>query len=300
MRRQDIAAVNLACAGGLPGGPTEADAAECLRKLDEFAAVARSFTERCRRQFDRRPGEYRHSVAYFRALCMVTALWQKCGVRYNPAKVSPDVPPETPDVFIHGPLLGAGGTCASLPVVYAAVGRRLGYPIKLVTARGMNTGHVFCRWDDPEGERVNIEVNHTGMAAPLDDDYRTGRYQISAEVERDGGYLVSLTPRRELAGFLFDRGVCWQGAGNHRRAVEAQAWSCAPEPDLPIVQNTLLRRLHEWEAELAWTRPAAFPPLYLRCERRRWPAEVPLRLELEALGLEATENLLRDPRHEAR
>jgi hypothetical protein len=231
---------------------------------------------------------------------MVTALWKKCGVRYNLAKVPEDVPLETEDTFIHGPVLGKGGVCASLPVVYAAVGRRLGYPIKLVKARSATAGHVFCRWDDPKGERLNIDVNYTGMSALPDDEYRTGRYQLSAEAEREGGYLRSETPRQELAGFLVNRSFRWQDAKNYRRAVEAQAWSSALVPELPIEQNTLRARLGDWDTELARTRPAAFPPLHIRCEGRRYPATVPLRLEQDALGLEATENLLRDPRHEAR
>ncbi len=34
-----------------------------------------------------------------------------------------------------------GGTCVSMPVLYTAVARRLGYPVKLVLAKG----HAFCR-----------------------------------------------------------------------------------------------------------------------------------------------------------
>jgi hypothetical protein len=50
-------------------------------------------------------------------------------------------------VFLHG-LLGPErvGTCSSLPVLYVAVGRQLGYPLKLVTAKG----HLFVRWEGAE------------------------------------------------------------------------------------------------------------------------------------------------------
>ena len=53
-------------------------------------------------------------------------------------------------LFIHGIIDGPGGTCASMPVLYVAVGRRLGYPLKLVEARG----HLLLRWDDPLGQRL--------------------------------------------------------------------------------------------------------------------------------------------------
>jgi len=38
--------------------------------------------ERCLPQFARSPTEYNGSEGYFRVLCLVTALWQQCGVRY--------------------------------------------------------------------------------------------------------------------------------------------------------------------------------------------------------------------------
>ena len=44
------------------------------------------------------------------------------------------------DVFIHGMIVegGKGGTCASMPVLYVAVGRRIGLPLYLVgNARGL-------------------------------------------------------------------------------------------------------------------------------------------------------------------
>lgn len=55
-------------------------------------------------------------------------------------------------VFLHG-LLGSKrqGTCSSMPVLYSAVGRRLGYPLKLVTIKG----HLFVRWEGA-GERLNV------------------------------------------------------------------------------------------------------------------------------------------------
>ncbi len=37
--------------------------------------------------------------------------------------------------YIHSVLTGFGGTCASLPVLYVAIGRRLGWPLYLVGAK---------------------------------------------------------------------------------------------------------------------------------------------------------------------
>jgi hypothetical protein len=70
--RMDIAAVNLACAAGLPAGPRETDARDCLKRLDEYAVIAREYTLCSSPQFAHKPGDYRHSLTYFRALCLRT------------------------------------------------------------------------------------------------------------------------------------------------------------------------------------------------------------------------------------
>ena len=298
--RQDIAGVNLVCAADLPGGPTDTETGECLNRLDEYAAVARDYTLGCSSQFTRKPGDYRHSLSYFRTLCLVSALWQKCGIRYNMAKVPEEVPLDAADVFIHGPLLGRGGTCASLPVVYAAVGRRLGYPIKLVAARTRTSGHLFARWEGTEGERFNIDVSPTGLCSHPDDFYRTGDFALSPQEERDGGYLKSMTPRQEMAGFLVNRGKQWARYRQHRLAVEALAHATVLVPELPIYLNTLLQAMHAWKDDLDKARPCAgFPQLWLRADQRRYPA-LPVDVEEGILAMEATETLLKSPELEAR
>jgi hypothetical protein len=150
----DIATRNLVAARGLPGTET-LDIPALLAKLDEWAEHARIETMRHLYRFDRRagvpPSESNYGWSFARFLCsmLLQVLQEDCRVRYNPArKFKPDFcNPE--DVFIHGIVQegGAGGTCASMPVVYVAVGRRLGLPLELVEGRG----HYFFRWDDPHG-----------------------------------------------------------------------------------------------------------------------------------------------------
>lgn len=148
LSQYDIAVVNLACAAELPGW-SAIDVGRCLSRLDEWAEAVRSQTARSMREFRKRPEQYENSSEYFRILVMITVLQRDLGVKYNPAKIPAEVLFEPADSFIHGILQGEGGTCATLPVVYAAVGRRLGYPIKLVSAMSRTTGHLFARWEDP-------------------------------------------------------------------------------------------------------------------------------------------------------
>lgn len=297
LARQDIAAVNLACAEGLPEAD-QIDHAFCLRQLDSWTQAVRHHTERLLPQFYREPWDYYHSEAYFRALDMITVLQRDLGVRYRPDKIPEDTVLDTADCFIHGAIQGDGGTCASLPVVYAAVGRRLGYPLKLVEAQGSKLGHLFVRWDDPHGERFNMEATNKGLSCPPDDYYRTGRYGIGSEGERLGGLLTSMTPQQELAGFLMERGYRWLGLGRHRQAVDAFAWAWALVPENRLLKNTLIHTMNEWGANLDGREPSGFPPMYFTWPPRRYPASLPQDFERDILCLEATENLLLDPEHD--
>ena len=172
----DIAEWNLVCASELPGSQSLIlDAA--LKRLDDMANHVSSEIRRNYYRFLLNPAEGEFSRAKYLVLMMVTVLQQDFGVQYNPDCIrNPDFR-DAGDLFIHGMLGGKGGTCASMPVLYVAIGRRLGWPIKLVHT----LSHVFCRWDDAEGrhqfgkERFNIEATGRGTNFFPDDYYRTRR-----------------------------------------------------------------------------------------------------------------------------
>ena len=103
-------------------------------------------------------------------------------------------------------------------MLQVAVGRRLGYPLKLVTTKG----HLFVRWEDAH-ERFNIEAAGQGVSRFADDYYRHWPLEISPAEEVAEGYLRSLTPPEELAVFLSIRGMCLREADRLREAAEAFA-----------------------------------------------------------------------------
>ena len=120
--------------------------------------------------------------------------------------------------FLHGmipqpgesPADTAGGTCASMPVLYVAIGRRLGYPLNLVPT----DGHLFVRWDG-EGhpnpawrERFNIEGAGEGFGSFDDDYYKSWPFELTERQVERNGYLVSMTPVQTFASFLAARGHC--------------------------------------------------------------------------------------------
>lgn len=225
------ARANLLCAKGLPNAE-RLDVEHCLRTLDSWAELIRSETHRYVHQFKQNPAEYENSPGYYRMIMMVTVLQKDLGVRYNPDAIGNWDFSDCRDVFIQG-LLGEKrtGTCASMPVLYVALGRRLGYPLSLVPAKG----HLFVRWDDTSkgGERFNIEATSQGIICPTDDHYATWPMPLSRGELGSGYYLRSLTPTEELAEFLAMRGHCLEDLERVPDAVAIYGLAHSLVPDSP-------------------------------------------------------------------
>ena len=147
----DIAEMSLLCAVGLPGA-TGLDMDHCLSTLDRWARRVKFETERhlYRAHDPRWADHYRHNEAYLRAEFLLQVLQQDLGVKYDVTASGNFDFSDSRVAFLHGMIPAAGkttadtpgGTCASMPVLYVAIGRRLGYPLKLVTTHG----HIFVRW----------------------------------------------------------------------------------------------------------------------------------------------------------
>jgi hypothetical protein len=107
--------------------------------------------------------------------------------------------------------------------------------MKLVSVRG----HLFCRWDDPDGrhpfgkERFNLEGTCQGAHIVDDDYYRRWPEFLTDEMIERGGYLKSLTPEQEVAAFLALRGHCLEDIRFVGKACEVYRWSCRLAPGDP-------------------------------------------------------------------
>jgi hypothetical protein len=134
---------------------------------------------------------------------------------------------DSQDVFLHG-LLGPRrmGTCSSMPILYLALGRRLGYPLKLVTTKG----HLFLRWES-ETERFNLEATGRGMNRYDDEHYKQWPFPLTEQEIAENGYLQSLGPEEERAVFLTIRSQCLKENGRlpEAEAALAEAVRLAPK-----------------------------------------------------------------------
>jgi hypothetical protein len=297
LARLDPAFVQFVTMMGFPGSE-RLDPAGCFRTMRAWAARVKEYTEQHRWTFYSDPSQFENSEAYFRALCLATVLQRECGVRYDMEKVPLEVPFGVEDMTVYGIVFGQGGTCVSLPVLYASVGRRLGYPIKLVhiwVCPGV--GHQIARWDGG-GARFNIECTGTGLCTPPDDHYRTGRFTMTREIEEKGQFLVSQTPRGELSHFLYERGLRWRGFKNWQFAAEALAWAMSLSPANVAHENTLKCVLGEWSRWCDECKPQGFPEVFIGLPRgqRLLPDELPLEYEVAIFGQMSVERLLLDPK----
>ncbi len=243
----EIAETNLNLARGLPGAET-LDVPSYLERLTTWAGLVRTKTERCLPMFHRSPSEFDNSVAKFRMMALVTVLQRDLGVRYDPACQEGSycaLDPRT--LFIHGLLDGHGGTCVTMPILYIAIGRRLGYPLFLAQARE----HYFVRWEEPGGERFNVEATTLGFTPRDDEHFRRWPKPIPDEEIRQGLFLRNLTPQEEDAAFYRERGQCWLDHLRTGPALEAFAEAGRLAPKLLGVQcawaiATILHRAVEY------------------------------------------------------
>jgi hypothetical protein len=286
-----IAVTNLACAMGLPHAG-EIDVDSSLKTIDQWAAGVRDETVRLRHLYERKPGSYQNSEAYFRMMVLVTVLQRDIGIRCSPR--SNDTPsaeffsrPE--NVFIHGVLLRREGTCSSLPPAFAAVGCRLGYPLKLVKA----CQHLFLRWDGPTGERFNIECTSQGFVTHPDEYYLKWPEPLSPEQVKRYCVLQSLTPRQELATFAGNRGhvciehdVLWE-------AVYAYIHALDLHPEHWGYSHSLVDAMNRWKGKLHDMMMIGFPSIEIFFPPRGFP-NVPLDLERGFCHMMVKEKLLSD------
>ena len=233
LNQLEVARMNLLCAEGLSGAG-QLDISNSLAVIDQMAMRVRSETERHAYRFHINPAEFENSEGFFRMMMLMVVLAEDFQVHYAPnkkasaanASISDGFFANSSDVFLHG-LTGSKrqGTCSSLPVLYVAVGRRLGYPLKLVTTKG----HLFVRWEDAQ-ERFNFEAAGNGANRFSDDYYRHWPLEVSEKEIRADGHLKSLTPSEELAVFLSIRGMCEAEAGRYSEALAVRSFG--PRPDV--------------------------------------------------------------------
>lgn len=176
-----------------------------------------------------------------------------------------------------------------------AVGRRLGYPLRLVRT----FQHFFARWDEPGGERFNVECTSRGFVSFHDDYYLTWPRTLTPEEASRRRLLRSLDKDEETACFFTQRAVCFGENGNMMDAALSFAAAADFDPRDPENLDGLNRSLALWDRQQRPRLVPNFPPMRIHPRRGRFP-RVPFGLQVDIGLLMARDILMGDPDAEKR
>jgi hypothetical protein len=220
----DIGRMNLLCASGLPNAEN-LNLEQALNTLDHWAALIKEAEAKYLPTYYRNPAKYENSLSKFKAITLVLTIKEdlKCG--YNMELIRSGIMQDrasnrfckdSRDLFLHGLTERKKGTCASLPVLAVALGRRCGYPFYLVSSKG----HLFCRWQSHE-ETFNIEPAIRGTDIFPDSYYRTYPSPFTETERISEKFLKSFSPLEELSAFMTLRADCLVENDRPEQAAEA-------------------------------------------------------------------------------
>lgn len=246
----DLALMNLLCATGLKGSEG-LDIQECLKTLEEWAEQVRWETQRHEYRYNEHKADLQNSYGRYRMMMLGGVLAQDVGLHYNPTLAQDLLDAKTPtfvwaadskNLFVHGLLGGKHeGTCATMPLLFVAIGRRLGYPVALAGVKS----HIYVRYEEPNGGHFNVETTMAeGFLTPPDEDYNTGIFFSTPQEIGDYGWLRPMSNAEILSQFLNNRAIC---LGTTRQYAEAKQMFLAAaryQPNTSPFKELTQRYLH--------------------------------------------------------
>ena len=246
LEKCDVARMNLLCAEGLRGSEN-LDVQQCLDTLGQWTQHVEDETIRNYHRFLDHPEDYNNSRSYYRMTMLAMVLQQDFNTHYDPDRAMPQIRGEheqndvffsdSKDVFIHGLLGGERhGTCSSLPVLYAVVAQRLGYPVNLASAEE----HLYLRYEDGTNH-LNVDAAGAGFITHPDEEYRKWPHPITDEEIKTYGYLQPMSHKQILGAFLAMRAANLTSAKRFDEA--AQTWEAASRylSPTPVLQGIVAR-----------------------------------------------------------
>ena len=251
LQKVDVARIDLLCAEGLPSS-TNLDIEQSLKTLDEWASEVKEETDRNYHRFTEQPEKFGYSIGRYRMAVMAAVLCQDLMVHYDPqrekelsdnnyftnresyGKAEQHFFSDASDFFLQGLLSDKRhGTCASMPYLYVAIGRRLGYPVSIASAYT----HSYVYYDEGNGKHFNVEATEDrGFVTPSDDEYRNPPWGAPPDPDyyKTREMLQPLSNRESMGHLLGERAAVFRAAGRHDE--EAKTWEIAANyfPATPV------------------------------------------------------------------
>lgn len=251
----DMGLINILCAEGLPGSEN-LNVQKSLDALDTWAQHVKTETQRHFYRFVEHPELFCNSLAYYEMQMLGDVLVNDLRMRYDPKRVEQSIKgldsPEaeaafftdSKDIFLFGLLDGDRyGTCASMPFLYVAIARRLGYPANLAVTQE----HFYVRCEDANGEHLNVEATAVSrFKTPPDEYYRDMVTARDRDAEIAGGGWLRPLSNKEIVGHsLLSRVACLQSAGRSDEALKTLDIAAKYLPDTPRWRDTIKVRKRE-------------------------------------------------------
>ena len=203
LEQVDIVEMSVAVAREIPSCEN-LDYQHYKQVVDGWANDVRRWMTTTEINFQKSPQEWRNDINFFRLGLLATYLTRERGIRYHEKysqdqKAGKNSKYEEPGaVLVHGLIDTLRGTCATMPVLHVAIGRRLGWPVSLASAGP----HYVCRYDDGK-VHYNIEATYTGpgFVSDSDQDYIKND-GLPQKAVTTGSDFRSLTAREMLGVFV--------------------------------------------------------------------------------------------------
>jgi hypothetical protein len=206
LEKVDIVGMSVAVAREIPG-QENLDYQHYREIVDGWTDQFRRWMPTAEANFLNSPQQWRGDINFFRLGLLATYLTRERGVRYD-EKYSQDQKEgknskykEPGAVLVHGLIDTLRGTCATMPVLHVAIGRRLGWPVSLAAVGP----HYVCRYDDGK-VHYNIEATYTGpgFVSDADEDYMKNDH-LPKKALTSGSDFRSLSAREMLGVFVAAR-----------------------------------------------------------------------------------------------
>jgi hypothetical protein len=279
----DVARMNLLCSEGLVD-EDKFDVEDNIRRIDDLAFEVASFTDSSTDLLEQFDDVLQGSEVLWRLYCLARGLILVGEIEYclEERELETDADWTKADRhLIHG-LLGPTrhGTCASMPVLYVAVGRRLGYPLYLVHS----PGHVFARWHGMNHpllewrERRNAEFT-SGFESYADEEYFESPRKWSREIHEmerlrqpNPLYLRNLNSSEEFASCLVQRAHAFEALNGFENAMAAYGFAhkLAPHNDTYVFFSRECSRMH---IDSILTPFHMRAPAFTRIVEKKWRGE---------------------------
>ena len=212
----DIAEVNLRCSLGINENIDHLYH-DCLGLIGEWSTQLVDYTNSNYRLFQSKPESFDNSLETYQAIAMVQFVHTALRVHYNIELAEGEYNAiDSRNLFLTGVLAGRGGKCVSLPVLYAALGQRVGYPV----AVAHTWEHFYCVWGEGPSSFC-FEAAGNGFEKRSHNYYRNFLRPVTSHDEQANGFLRRLSYRELFAHFADQRSNCLQEQFRFDEALEA-------------------------------------------------------------------------------